>query len=660
MSAIDRPPEEPLAAWMARAALPRERLGEDFVPLAGPEGQERQRMEFWCHHAAADDPTFFRRRLGWDGLDETAARRAIGPVRLKASAQPPPWAVLWQALEEEAYGTPGPEPGPPDEPFPFRPILDPLVAAASRRVQGHPALRQGRATGAALAGLEDGLRRRLLALGWRCLLREFHAFRRPWISPLDELLARSGGAVGSDVYRAFLRAMLAEGGARRFFRAYGVLARLVAESVADWVEACTEGLTRLAEDWDDIVATLAGGRDPGPLVAIQLGAGDPHNHGRSTWLLRFAGGLRAVYKPVPAGMGTAWLGLLAWINARGPALPLRVLKQVGRPEHSWMEFVAARSCRNRRQLRDYHRRCGMLLCLIHHLDGADFHHGNLIADRDQPILVDLETVMSPAILAGEPVPGPPSLRRTSLLPKWVEGNGQRFDIGGFASFQARSEISLVWSHGNTDFMDCGLLPLPVPLGPNLPRRAGKPVLPLDFLADIGQGFALMFRFLLQHRGALLAADSPLGAFADTRARVILRATRTYGNLLHWATVPEAMRDGVRFATLTEGLCQAFRAHGARPPLWGLVAHEQEALQRCEIPYFFISASGLDLCNGAGQATQASAIRRSGLDEARARLRAMTSSALNGLLGQIEAAFRPGPEASGSPQEPGDPGRVTSS
>jgi|SRR5215510_15999712 hypothetical protein len=46
----------------------------------------------------------------------------------------------------------------------------------------------------------------------------------------------------------------------------------------------------------------------------------------------------------------------------------------------------------------------MLLCIVYALCGTDFHSENMIASGDQPVLVDLETLLTPGL--PESVGGP--------------------------------------------------------------------------------------------------------------------------------------------------------------------------------------------------------------------------------------------------------------
>src|SRR5215213_5012728 len=96
-------------------------------------------------------------------------------------------------------------------------------------------------------------------------------------------------------------------------------------TVEQWSDFLREFLTHLAADWEAIRATFADGEDPGPLAEVDAGKGDRHRQGRSVLLLRFASGLRLLYKPKPLAVDVHFQQLLGWLNQCGAEPPLRPL-----------------------------------------------------------------------------------------------------------------------------------------------------------------------------------------------------------------------------------------------------------------------------------------------------------------------------------------------
>src|SRR5262249_1244719 len=133
----------------------------------------------------------------------------------------------------------------------------------------------------------------------------------------------------------------------------------------------------------------------GRVTAIGASASDLHNRGRSVVALTFASGLKLIYKPKDVGLEAAYFDLLAWFNAQGPPLPFRVVSVLPGAGYGWVEFVEHVPCADPSEVARYYRRAGMLLALVYALAGNDCHYENIVSHGEQPVLVDLETILCP-------------------------------------------------------------------------------------------------------------------------------------------------------------------------------------------------------------------------------------------------------------------------
>jgi type 2 lantibiotic biosynthesis protein LanM len=207
-----------------------------------------------------------------------------------------------------------------------------------------------------------------------------------------------------------------------------------------WVDSSLEVLQHLWTDWDDIRRVLAPGGDPGNLCEVTGGVGDLHQGGRSTLILQFTSGLRLVYKPRSLAVDLHFQQLLAWLNAWGDHPPFRVLRVLDYGSHGWSEYVEQASCDTRAQIARFYERQGGYLALLYVLEATDFHHENLIAAGEQPVLVDLEALFHPRPQEAEPTSGQALGRETmansvlgvGLLPQRIWGDREQagLDISG--------------------------------------------------------------------------------------------------------------------------------------------------------------------------------------------------------------------------------------
>ena len=107
----------------------------------------------------------------------------------------------------------------------------------------------------------------------------------------------------------------------------------------------------------------------------------------------------------------------------------------------------------------------MLLCLVHVLEGQDFHGENLIAKGEYPVLVDLEALLHNQINS-QPIPKKDALSiahkeiaesvfQTYLLPQWglSANDALKVDLGGLSNMEEDDSVkTLTLKHINTDSM----------------------------------------------------------------------------------------------------------------------------------------------------------------------------------------------------------------
>jgi lantibiotic modifying enzyme len=583
-----------------RAATFGERLGGAFAPDADADpAVARARLERWRQLVARGDAERFARRLAWDGLDEAAALRGVGEVRLARGARLPAWAaVVGEASAAAPALTPAAlaaEPLLEVEPrLPFGELALPFVLAGRRRLAAaagvHHALLEARAH----LQFERALLRALADYAERAL----HAARAAW---------RGGRGEADGAPEAFVAAALA-GGLREVFGRYPVLARLLAERTLAWVEAAAELLARLTADRGALAAAFGGGGDPGPVADARAGLSDPHAGGRTVAILRFACGTTAVYKPRPLAAERAFAALVDWLNAAGGEPALRPLRVLDRGGYGWTEYVAHADCADPAAVERHRVRAGKLLCLMYLLSGQDLHHENLIAVGEHPVLIDLEVLLRAATRdegVGEPVQArfwdgmQHSVMAAGLLPQ-LHGrpDGSTFAGGGFVA----SDLD--------------------PGRANVATLAGAPA-PGDPAAPVERGFRDMFRTLQKRRAELLAPGGPLEAFRANRVRVILRSTSVYGSLLQRTLTPRFLECGVERSVEIDVLVRPALRRPERPRLWPAFRDEAAALHGMDVPSFHMGVGATALPTAAGEVPDFA--EEPGLARAAARLAALDAA-----------------------------------
>ncbi|MFJ7148963.1 type 2 lanthipeptide synthetase LanM family protein [Streptomyces sp. NPDC100445] len=464
---------------------------------------------------------------------------------------------------------------------------------------------------------------------------------------LELNVARVEGRLTGDTpaarFRAFLALTARPDGLSALLSEYPVLGRLLAQTCVHAADALTELLDRYTADRTELVRTLLHGTDPGPLVSLRATAGDGHRHGRSTAVLTFADGSRAVYKPRPLTAHRHFNELVGWFNGQPDVPELRTVALLERPGYGWLAYVAALPCRDHGQLERFYRRQGAWLALLHALDATDLHFENLIARADHPVPVDVETLFHPPV-SGSASDGDPaalalaaSVHRVGLLPLLLFGeDGTSLDasgLGGDAGAVAPLPV-VAWAESGTDRMRLVRRAGAIAGADNRPRLGGAEADPAEFTEALVAGFRAGYRAIAAGREALTGPHGLVHRFAEDEVRVVPRATQVYATLLDESTHPDVLRDPAD----RDGLLRLLGtdALGTPGPARQL-EHEIAQLWDGDVPLFTARPGLVDLWSGPGLRIP-DVLERPGLERAVEKIRAMGAADLDAQEWIVRAAL----------------------
>jgi type 2 lantibiotic biosynthesis protein LanM len=627
--------KEALIEIVCKASTISERLKTKFLFKESKANDAiiNSKLEKWCQIVAQGNWQQFEKRLAWDGLDLSIIRCVLGSVYIANDGLAtdfvlqtlPAWVetlkkamqaaatVSLEALEKSdlsEYRCLNPQ-----KPLPFEELFLPFVNVARQKLIVQAGSNYSLLSESAHATLERSLLMRLSELSSQAMELKFSIFRTFQQSPLVRLLKPLPDNLSKDQYQAFIKAMLS-GKFLSFFREYSVLARLLAVQTDFWVDATEEFLRRLASDWSEIRRTFQEETELGQVTAVEPALSDPHNNGRTAITVKFAYGLKLIYKPKNLGTEKAYFKLLTWLNDHGISLPFKVLQVMNCSTHGWVEFVEQLPCQDQEEAKRYYQRAGMLLCVIHVLKGTDCHAENIIAYGEHPVLVDMETLMHHRVWEVEKLGDESevqslanqqlwdSVLRTSFLPQWNFRQDKQvaYDVSGLGGVDEQDVPFRVvqWHNINTDTMALKYENGKMPPSANVPSLDGINLSPDNYVEDLVTGFQQMYQFLLAHRGAILATDGPLAALAQQRVRLIFRDTAVYDFLLKKTRHPKFLRDCADRSIEFDILSRASLASDSKPLLWPLLRVEQEALTQLDIPYFSVRTDSTTLTLSTNQ------------------------------------------------------------
>lgn len=622
------------------------------------------RLQQWRDALSVEsDVEVLARRLAFDGVDLATCRSFLGSVRLADDQPLPAWAerlsVFLQRCPYACENVAQPF-FDPDKPLPFQDLWSPFVQCATQELRSRAGSALYNLSENAIRSFQTRLLGALAHLAALPLALEFELLVAQH-DPLAILPRRevNGAPPGKDLYCRFV-ANLLHGGLLGFFGQYAVLARLISVAAGYWAEFVAEFCRRLGEDRPALSAQFYAGQDLGPVVAANLGVSDPHHRGRSVVICTFASGLRIVYKPKDLGIDSAYSALVEWLNERSGPLRLRIPKLLNRSTHGWVEFVENMDCEDSREVERYYHRIGMLLTLTYVLGGTDFHLENVIANGEQPVLVDLETLLQPLVrsfdlvhtfsadrVAAEIMHA--SVLRTGLLPFWRSLNpGKSFDVSaiGAEGVQDTGHPYLAWENINTDGMQLVHRNSAYTPKSNLPRLSGEMISARDYAAEMARGFAAAYRLLLNRREELLAAKGVMRLFRGLKVRTVLRATGVYDMIAQRLFHPEFLRDGADRSIELDRLAVPFLALPATAEtsaLWEIYRAELTALERLDVP-FFSSLSDARPLFADEQMVSPEFFSESGLQRTMSSIRRLSEADLvaqsNFIRASMHARFKP--------------------
>ena len=575
---------------LARASSPAERIAGGWLRPSADRTVAELRFARWSRRIADGRPGRIADILAEHGFTAEQWRAGLGEVQVQAGEPLPGWARDALTLLDLV----GTQPGPPrvprlrevagdglpdwvdgDQPWRFHPGFRDWLTVAARAVDGWSG--PAPITDDARRDLVLDLARRQLGVAGPLLMQA--AADRPADDPLFAADARADW-IG-------------------LWTTHPVVARLLATVWRQWRETTAELCGRVAAD-------LAQVRPGTEVAGFELSAGDQHGDGRGVARLRLSDGTSVFLKPRSDRLHRLLGAVLTRVDEAGSPLgidPARSLPRVVEMDgYAWVPEVAAGDCASG-TVGDYFRRTGALLRVFQAMGATDLHHENFVPTGTVPVLVDLETAVSPGPLRTatpddavaqrlSDTPGP-----TSMVSSVISGAPGRdtADIGALAGpSRARTPYPVRVLVPTASGPELRSARAPMDNGNALPRLAGRPVSLHGHEQQLIDGYADA-----QHRLAALDAADLLppdvaGGDVAPSVRFVARPTRTYARLLLQSTAPAALLDGVERELVIELL---YRAVGTAPA--GLIACEAQAMRELDVPLFTIPFDRPDLVSDRG-------------------------------------------------------------
>jgi type 2 lantibiotic biosynthesis protein LanM len=629
----------------------------------------------WQRAFSGTDRDAFLRRLSWDGLDVHSVNQAA--MAMPTLRTPPGWTswllrIGQQASslsrELETMGAPselgwlaatdGAEP-------PFVELWLPVTRAihAELRYVGRRLVTDLPST------VRHGFERAWLAdvaeAGALAAAAAFAGFDLPTSStepPHRPWDARSGPSAR---YDSFVSGQLRDG-LSPLLRAYPVLARDLAHIAEAALVGSLELLQRLDADRTRLGDRFLRGADIGELTQLVSNLSDRHD-GRRVASLTFTSGLRLIYKPRDVRVEAGFAALSQWLSEREGGT-VACAETLPCEQYGWARFIDFEPCADDAAAERAFEAAGAQLCLAWLAGASDLHWHNVIATSRGPVLIDLETALSPGGRVGvtaaplDSPPGRPEQSRRStpaerpadeergdecltsgLLSCVQRGpDGEAMEVGGLRGRADRLPpvTTRQWYALRSDAIGSTIAARLRRAGVNAIVVAERPRDPGDFVDTLVAGYRRAYLTIAASRQQLLGANGLAARwFAGAASRVVLRATEQYGQALAVLREPPFLRLGTSRDIALDALNRGFSSEQQRPVLWPVAARERRALRALDVPRFTVRVDERYL-REAREAGEVYAV--SGLAELERRLTRMGDNQLANHERAIRAALASSP------------------
>ena len=382
----------------------------------------------------------------------------------------------------------------------------------------------------------------------------------------------------------------------KIYNEYPVLAECADEAIKQWSSYCFETLSRLQNDYQLISNTFSLNKvNIGQLKLVLGEQGDCHNNGRSVAIIEFTSGLKVVYKPRSMEMDVSYNAFLDWLNIHSKQPDFKTYKSINCQGYGWCEYVTPKALTVKEDAKLYYFRFGRLLAVTYLLGATDIHFENIIANGSFPIIIDLETLITPEH-ADSPTYG---LLSTSMLPQRLWHSKENGGVD-FSAISAKSDDDVDLSvfglvNFNSDKMAWISKKGFIPKSYNIPSFDGNELTFENYIDDVLDGFKESFEFLQKSKDALLTPESYLPSLLNSPIRYITQASLFYQQLLTASYHPDNCMDkNKRRDYLRKHLEQAYDGKADKQH----VAAELDCLISGNIPLFHSQPSTKNLYFGS--------------------------------------------------------------
>lgn len=323
---------------------------------------------------------------------------------------------------------------------------------------------------------------------------------------------------------------------------------------------------------------------------IEITNGDSHNYGKRVAIITIDD-TNIVYKPRNMSSDLFYYKIISLFN-EATGSNVMVPNLLVKENFSLQEFFECeeRVCKDRREVKNYYYELGIHCFFLYILSATDIHYENIIAYGCHPIIIDLETLFQEAINIGN---GATSnlIESTVLYTLLFDFSSNYYgnvetSMGGIGNYTEKVYAADTIVNEDEDeihiIKECKHIE-----SHNLPIYLDKVQPSYYFMQEFINGFEVAYVFFEQNKELIKNQIQNIKAM---NVRVVVRPTYVYARFL------EALKEPIGYTQRREkGIFKILNNSDKYSTYHEKIfADECDALQRRDVPYFYMSIDEKDL------------------------------------------------------------------
>lgn len=349
----------------------------------------------------------------------------------------------------------------------------------------------------------------------------------------------------------------------------------------------------------------------GKMKNISISHGDSHNRGKTVAIIELDNENKIVYKPKDLKTEQVYYSLLENLGKKlniNIKTPLIIRKR----DYSWQEFIEYNGEITEVKFQEYFYNLGVQTFLLYLLNANDIHYENLIISDEQPIIIDLETILQPSIMIHKDIQVENPIADTVI-------QTLLFD------YSVDKENVLLFTGGTTNRSK--YYPEQLDSVKNIPKNSNNEFQEIyNFKNELFEGFKDAYLCILKKD---INIENLIENLQDIEVRIILRPTYVYGKYLEYFKQYNVEPEVKNILKNSITLYKDFEI---------IANHEYKSLINLDVPYFLTNFKSNKLYTSDKQVVIENFFNQSPYDNIKKKISLLSIKDMNSQLSLMEMAI----------------------